>query len=526
MRPKRDEQQGVAVELRDYVRVLRARKWLILVSVIVVTLGAIGLSLRQEPTYSAVAEIVVAQQNTGLTTLGVAQPDASYQPGRDEVQTQVEVIHSRRIASLVLEELNSNTTIDSLLQRVTVSADTGTNVVSIAAIDSSAARAATIANLFAEKYIAWSRDNQRASIQAAAADVEQRLAQAKMQISQLDDTASGSNAATADRVESEAARSLYVTLADRLEELRIAEQLTTGKGSILATAVPDPSPSAPDHRRDATLGLALGLLVGLGIAFGVEQLDTRIKSADDAGAVSGLPVVARIPLEKGVGKEKRKHLTLLDRPDSPAAEAYRMLRNNLDYLNIDKDIKAVLVTSAAPREGKSTVAANLAVVLSQAGHKVMLVACDFHVAGMEQFLQLSPTAGLSDVLAGTWNVSQVAQKPEGYDHLWVLAAGPLPPNPTELLRSAAMGRLMADLRGLVDWVILDSAPVLATAEAAAVVRWVDGVLLVTRAGVSERDALRASCEQLRSVGARILGLAVVAAEEYAGADGYYGYGSH
>jgi receptor protein-tyrosine kinase len=203
-----------------------------------------------------------------------------------------------------------------------------------------------------------------------------------------------------------------------------------------------------------------------------------------------------------------------------------MLRNNLDFINVDKDIKTVLVTSAVPSEGKSTVAANLATVLSQAGKTVVLVDCDFRRPSTAEFFELDHTVGLSDVLAGTGDLWAAAQRPEGSDGLWVLTAGTMPPNPSALLGSDAMKGLMSNLRGSVDWVILDSAPTLAAADAAAVARWVDGVLVVARIGVSKRDAARAVCEQLRNVGARILGLAVLVPLDGAAAHRHYGYSTH
>ena len=515
------------MELRDYVKVVRARMWLIALSVVVVTLGAVALSLLQKSAYQGVAQVLVTQQNTGITMLGTPQPQVSSQPEGD-VQTQIEVIQSPRIVEQVIETLGLNTTVDSLLKRVAVSADTGTSlitrVIQIRVTDASAAGAARIANSFAEEYVAWSRESQQASIKAAADDVQLRLAQTQEQMVALEATASAPGASIADKVKLQAAGSLYATLADKLEQLRIAEQLATGTGSVLSSAAVDPVPVSPNPSRDAALGLAIGLLVGLGVAFQVEHLDTRIGSADEAGAIYGAPVLASIPTEK-VDKGEPLRLTLRERPGSPAAEAYRMLRNNLDFINIDKDIKTILVTSAVPSEGKSTVAANLATVLSQAGRTVMLVDCDFRRPSTRQFFELDHTVGLSDVLAGTGDLWAAAQRPEGPDGLWVLTAGRMPPNPSEILASEAMNGLMANLRGSVDWVILDSAPALAAADAAAVARWVDGVLVVVRVGVSKRDAARTSCEQLRNVGARVLGLAVWAPADSVAAHGYYGYAS-
>lgn len=507
------------MELRDYLKVIRERLWLIVASVVVVTAAALALSLLQKPAYQGVSLILVTEQNTGLTVLGTPQAQQSYQPGRDIVQTQVEVIQSSQIAQRVIADLGLSTNPVDLLKHVTASADTGTDNISITAIDSTPEGAMRIANSFAKVYVEWSRETQSGSIRTAADDVQRRLTLAQQAIVSIEQTATSSDA---DQTRLQAARTLYTTLADKLEQLRIAEQLVTGAGSVLASASVDSAPVSPKPARDAALGMAIGLLIGLTAAFLSEQMDIRIKSADEASMIYGAPVLANIPTEK-VSKEDLALLTLKDRPGSPAAEAYRMLRNNLGFVNFDKGIKTMLVTSAVPSEGKSTVAANLATVLSRAGSKVVLVVCDFYLPAAERFFDLDYSVGLSNVLAGTATLREVLQEPAGFENLSVITAGPLPPNPSELLGSEAMHTLVTALRESVDWVILDSAPVLAAADAAAANRWVDGVLVVARLGVTKRDAARAGHQQLKNVGARILGLAVWGPMAAATGLGFYGY---
>ena len=510
---------GASMELRDYLKVLRSRLWLIILCTVVLTAFAVGYSLSQKPAYQGVAIVLVTEQNAGTTVLGTPQTQQSYQPGRDIVQTQVEVINSPRIADQVIAEFGLHESAADLLKRVTASAETGTNNIVIRAINPSAADAAKLANGFAGQYVAWSRESESGSIKIAADDVQRRLADAQNAIVSIEATATNSSS---DQSRLQAARNLYSTLADKLEQLQIAEQLATGQGSVLASATIDPTPVSPRPTRDGALGLAIGLLVGLAAVFVAEQLDTRIKTADEAGAIYGAPVLANIPAEK-VSKADLARLTLSDRPGSPAAEAYRMLRNNLGFVNFDKDIKTLLVTSAVPGEGKSTVAANLATVLSRTGSKVVLVVCDFYLPAAERFFDLDYSVGLSTVLAGSSSLSEALQQPNGFDNLSVITSGSLPPNPSELLGSDAMRKLVGALRESADWVILDSAPVLATADAAAVNRWVDGVLVVARIGVTKRDMAHAGHEHLCNVGARILGLAVWGPMDTVTSRGYYGY---
>ena len=515
----RERSWGECMELTDFLKIVRSRMKLIIISVVVVTLAAAAYTLLQKPEYQGVALVLVTQQDAGVAILGTPQPDQSFQAGRDIVQTQVEVINSARIASQVIADLRLHESPAKLLERVVASADTGTNNIEIHAVDSSVNGATDLANGFAGAYVAWSRDTQSASIKTAADDVQQRLSAAQRQIASIAATATPS---VADQARLQAARDLYTSLADKLEQLRIAQQLATGAGTVLASATPDPVAVSPKPARNLMLGLAIGLLLGLAVAFVADQLDTRIKSPEEAAGLYGAPVLANIPTER-VSKSELQRLTLTDRPGSSAAEAYRMLRNNLGFVNFDKGIKTILVTSAVPSEGKSTVAANLATALAKTGSKVVLVVCDFYLPAAERFFDIDYGIGLSSVLSGANSLSEALQEPKGYEHLTVIAPGPLPPNPSELLGSEAMHRIVSALRESADWIILDTAPVLATADAAAATAWVDGVLVVARIGVTRRDAARAGHEQLHNVGARVLGLAVWGPIDAVHNRGYYGY---
>jgi receptor protein-tyrosine kinase/non-specific protein-tyrosine kinase len=266
----------------------------------------------------------------------------------------------------------------------------------------------------------------------------------------------------------------------------------------------------------------MGLILGVGIAFVVETMDSTIKTTDEAQELYGAPVLCSIPVEKRA-KGDVPSLTLVENPGGPAAEAYRMLRNNLGFINFEHDIKVLLISSAMPNEGKSTVAANLAIVLARAGKRVVLLSCDFHQPGAAMLFDLGNTIGLSDVLNGTASVKGVLEQPKGFENLWVVPPGSMPPNPSELLGSTTMERLITGLRESSDWIILDSAPLLAVADAAAAARWVDGALMVVHSSDSTRDAARQGRDQLERVGTRILGVAMWGREEPSARRGYDGY---
>lgn len=511
------------MRLRDFITVMRSRVGTVLLAGAIVTLTALGVSLLMSPTYEGEASVLLTQQNTGAMLLGSPQQYLSDLALQREVQTQVNVMQSRGLLEQVIDKLDLNTTSATLLERVNVRFDGQTDVVTIDVRDESAARAADTANALAEVYVTWSLDRQRTSIKAAADDVQKRLSLAQRQIVDIQGAIAAGDRSGARQVELKAANDLYGTLATQLAQLKINEQLATGSGSVLASAVPDPVPVSPKPLRNGALGLVLGLILGIGIAFVAETFDNTIKTPDEAEEIYGAPVLCDIPVEKRAKQDGGSRLALVENPGGPAAEAYRMLRNNLGFINFEHDIKTVLVTSAMPSEGKSTVAANLAIVLSRAGKKVVLVSCDFHQPGAAQLFDLGRTIGLSDVLAGKTDIQRVMEKPKGFENLLVVSAGSMPPNPSELLGSATMEKLVASLRDSSDWVIFDSAPLLAVADAAAAARWVDGALLVTHASVSTRDAASGGREHLDNVGARILGVVMWGREEASARGGYGGY---
>ncbi len=511
------------MELRDYLNVVRARRWVIIQAVVIVTLASVVVSMLLPPTYQGEARVLVAEKGAGSSVFGSILGDLSSQPERS-LATQVQLMQLRPIAEQTIRKLGLKMRPDELLERVKVSALGQTNVVVITADYSSPRGAADIANTMADAFVEWSRASKRERIKAAADELEGRLNEARSVIlsvgRRINRATDKEKAAAEAQAELQIAAGLYTTLAEKLEQLRIDEQLEAGSGSVVSRAVVVNTPVSPQPVRNGMLGLAIGLILGVGMAFLYEYLDNTIKSTDEAERLLGAPVLGHITLEK-LEKGERRRLTIVDHPGSAGAEAYRVLRNSLDFINFEHDIKTLLITSAAPGEGKSTVAANLAAGLAQAGAKVVLVSCDFRKPTMDQFFGVSNSIGLSDVLTGSNTLKAALQRP-GDEQLLILSSGKMPPNPSELLSSWKMEDLFKNLEDWADWVIVDSPPLLAVADAAAVARWADGVLMVTKGGSSTREAARKGREMLERVGARILGVVVWGLEE-GGAGRGYGY---
>ena len=505
------------MELRDYLGVMWARKWTIIQSVVIVTLVALVVSLLQTPTYNGEAKILVSEKDTGAALLGTALSDFSRQPERG-LATEVELMQLRPLAEGVVRKLGLQESPDQLLTRVKVSAVGQTDLVTVDVTDADPQRAADIANAMAQAYVDASKQAKRESIDAAANEVQLRLDQAQKQILDLGQKIQASGKSDQLGAELSIATDLYSTLAEKLETLRVNEQLEVGNGRVVAAAVVNTDKVAPKPVRNGLLGIAVGLVFGVSMAFLLEYLDNSIKSTEEAERVFGAPVLGHIVAESFDPGDTR-HLTLVQQPGSRAAESYRVLRNSLDFVNFQQDTKTLLITSAAPAEGKSTVAANLAVGLAQTGKKVVLLSCDFRRPTTQQFFDVSNAVGLSDVLTGGTSLKGALQRP-GSEELLVLTSGRMPPNPSELLGSNRMKEVVQSLEEWADWVIIDSPPLLAVADPAAVARWVDGVLLVSRGGYSTRDSARKARELLDKVGARVVGVVVWGLEESATGNGY------
>jgi len=313
------------------------------------------------------------------------------------------------------------------------------------------------------------------------------------------------------------------------EELtRLVEDLETRKGSdnalIKATIVDEAQestvPISPQPVRNLGLAAVLGLLLGLGLAVARELLDSTITTSDDVAAVTGAPILGNIFSDDSA---KRAPLEVLQQA-SPWAEAFRVLRTNMQYVEVDEDQKVIVVTSSLPGEGKSTVAVNLAITLSLANERVALIECDLRRPLIADRMRLDSAVGTTSVLIGKVGLQDALQE-YGDIGLRVLACGPIPPNPSELLQSHAMERLLTDLRSEFDVVILDAPPLLPVTDAALLATQADGAVVITRHGETTRDQLTHAIERLDSVDAKVLGVVVnMAPQRKVGSAYGYGYG--
>ncbi len=272
----------------------------------------------------------------------------------------------------------------------------------------------------------------------------------------------------------------------------------------ISPAIVSETPVRPRPTLNIVLGGMAGLILAIGVLFAVEFLDDTIKTPADVERFLGSPVLGYIT-DVSKSELKQGHLNVAKQPRSPVAESFRSLRANLEFAGVNRPLRTILVTSAGAGEGKSTVAANLASIISQAGRRVTLLDADLRRPTLHLFFDLSNHAGLTDVFRERSNISGVMQSVENDKMLSVVTTGSLPPNPTELLASDKMNAILSELRKQKVLVILDSAPAIVS-DAQVLAAKVDGVLLVVRPGKTHREELRATLEQFKRAGAHVIGV--------------------
>lgn len=278
---------------------------------------------------------------------------------------------------------------------------------------------------------------------------------------------------------------------------------------------------SPSLVRNLGLGIVLGLLVGVGQAVLRETLDTRISSIEDLTRIIDRPLLGAIGFDSSA---KDKPLLTDIESHAPRAEGFRVLRTNLQFVDVDREKKVYVVTSSVPSEGKTTTAVNLAISLAQAGVKVMLIEGDLRRPRAATRLGLDGVVGVTNVLVGRVELGEAIQK-HADSELDFLASGPIPPNPAELLQSQAMADMLELLRETYDVVLIDAPPLLPVTDAALISAHADGAILIVRHGKATRDQVKLSRERLDHVDARLVGVVMNMAPTKGRGYGYgYGYG--
>jgi Mrp family chromosome partitioning ATPase/capsular polysaccharide biosynthesis protein len=524
---------GHAATLRDYLQVVRRRKWIILQAVLLVPAAAVAFSLHQQTQYQASAQVLLSSQNLANQLTGTQSTGINLQPDRI-AQTQADVARVPTIAQRVLGAFpGTGLTLDQFLGASSVSTATNADILTFNVTNHDPLVARELVDAYARGYTIYRRQLDTAAIASALKKVDQRIKEL---------VKSGGKGTA-----------LYGSFVDRQETLATMEALQTSNASVVQTA--DHAVQVqPKLKRNGILGLALGIVLGIGLAFLWEALDTRVRNAQEIGeGLGGLPLLARVPAPSKKLRSEHK-LVMLAQPNGVQAETFRMLRTNLDFVTLDRDAHMLMVTSAVEQEGKSTTIANLGIALARAGQRVVLVDLDLRRPFLDKFFDLTGP-GVTQVALGHVsldealaqiaitdpdpNGEQLGDQRNGSANgngqpsakpvkgvLEVLPSGPIPPDPGEFVGTQALAEILEQLRERADIVLIDAPPVLYVGDAMTLSNKVDGIVVVTRLQVVRRHMLGELGRQLATVPTPVLGFVVTGAGEDEGYGYGYGYGYH
>jgi non-specific protein-tyrosine kinase len=507
-------------DLRDYLAVLKRRRWIVISATVLVAGTALLLSFLQTPIYQGRARVLL------LPGGSLFDSSFSQSVGQSEIQTEMQVLQSQPVLEAVRQKLGG------ALPRTSVVAVGQTSVIEVRAESTGAGRAATVANAYADAYIDYSRKQNVSGLLSASEEIQRKIDEVQKQVDRLSERLAALPPCTGNnpppectersqvQEDRDAQVSQLVPLKQRLNQLQVDASFNKGGPRLITPASVPTSPIRPTPKRNGVLGLGVGLLFGTALAFAFEHFDDSIKSKEDLErAARDVTVLGLIPMVAGWKNREETYVVSRAEPSSPAAEAYRTLRTSIHFLGIDRSLRVLQVTSPNASEGKTTAVANLAVVLARAGERVVVLSCDLRRPRIHEFFGLPNTVGFTSVLLGKADLASVLQPVPGEERLSLLATGPLPPNPSELLASEKTGALVQALKERADIILIDSPPVLPVTDAAVLSARADGVLLVATVGSTSGKHVARAVELLRQVGAPLTGAVLNGVS----GEGSYGY---
>jgi capsular exopolysaccharide synthesis family protein len=496
--------------LQQYLRTLRRRKWIVLQALILTPLAAAFLSLRQQPQYQATASVLLGDETIASLLAGSADSASA-----DRVaQTQADIARTPDVLRRAIARAGArDVTVDELLKQSSVSPRPNSDVLDFRVRDAGASRAEALATEYALQFVAFRSRLTLDALERARAQVQHRIDDLK---------ARGAGAAT------------IAALEKRAHDLLGAEASSGSQSQLLRPAT-EADRVRPRPVRNIVLGVMLGLALGVGLAALWDALDTRVRSVSEIRELLTLPLLGRVraPSRRGAG-----NLVMQTDPYGREAEAFRILRANLDFANVDRSARMIMLTGAVDGEGRSTTAANLAVACALAGRKVVLADLDLRHPSIGRFFALDGRPGLTDVALGHVDLKDalapiaLRARPESdvgtslerpldpRGSLEVLPAGPAPLDSGEFVGSRAVQDVLEALEQRVDLVLVDAPPLLPVGDARALSATVHALVVVTNLEFANRPMLEELRRVLDACPTRVLGFVATGVDETQ--DDHYG----
>jgi capsular exopolysaccharide synthesis family protein len=503
------------------LRAVRRRLWLIALCAVLVPAAVVAYSVAQQKEYRASASLLLRDSGPSALVDGSSSTPSSQDDAR-RAATDLSLAGLPVVASRTARGLG--VTAGDVASRVDVAPVGETDLTTVSATDASPRVAARLANAYAAELIRLRRSAALGEVRRAEAAVQTRLRAVNERLSFLQDRrGSGPRRVRSQRrAERRALSDERDKLLQRQGDLRSLASATTGNIVLAQRADVPSSPVSPKPRRNAAIGLGLGLVLGIALALLFEMLDRRLHDPAEVGQLVDLPLLGAIPRSRALAEPP----ALSGLPPAES-QAFHMLRTSLRYYNDNRDLGSVVITSAGARDGKTTVAWNLAAVSAQAGEKVLLLEADLRQPSLVAQFRVPGDAGVTDVLLGHATFHDVLNEVVVARHvngsampctLDVIVAGAVRGDISGLIESERMDGLIAQAKERYDLVVIDTPPMSVVPDAIPLMAKVDGVVVVTRLGRTTRDAVTFLNSQLSHIGARALGAVVNGITRQ---DGYY-----
>ncbi len=487
-----------SIDLRQYLALFWQWAWLIALVTVIAGLVAFLVSQRMTPVYSAATTIYINEAPSTKTT------DYNSIITSERISgTYSKMITTRPILEEVAERVG--VTVDYLDDKITVSPIRDTTLIQISVKSSDPRLAAQIANelanVFSDHIVSIQEQRfttSKESLQTQIAEMEAQIDEVTTALARETDT--GVKASLETKLTQY--RAIYSNLILSYEQIRLSEAQTVSTVMTIDPAVVPTKPVSPQVLRNTALAAMVGLMLAVGVIFLIEALDDTIKTPEDVKRNLGLPVLGIIAKHEFTDGNPITSTT----PRSPVSEAFRSLRTNIQYTLVDDPLRTLLITSTDPREGKTTIVANLGVVFAQLGKKVTLVDADLRKPTIHTKLGLQNRIGLTSLFVRSLETKDLIIQQSKIPNLEVITSGDLPPNPSELLGSKRMKTILEQIKEKSDLVIIDSPPALAVTDPLVLVPCVDAVLIIVKPGFTKAKSAALVVEQLNRSNAKIIGV--------------------
>jgi succinoglycan biosynthesis transport protein ExoP len=507
----------------DALKLARRWWWILVVCPVVAALAAYLVSSAMTPIYQAKATLLVQQSQTP----GV-QNYQDLLASQQQTTTYSKLVTTRPVLTEAAQKLGLSGP-DAIAGDIAVSSVNNTQLVTVSVSDPNPERAADIANMVSTVFIEQTKAKQEAITGNSLTEIQTNLDQAKKQvddtetqIAQLRATPDANNGDKIASLQQQLSQyqATYGSLLQAQQQMAIANSQIGAQISVAEQAVPPTAPISPRIKLNTALGGVLGLMLAAGLVALLGYLDNTVKTSDDVRLLTGAGAIGAVPTANNLSTE-----TILNHPRDAATEGLRALRTNLQFATADKGMRTLAITSNRPGDGKTTLAASLALVVAQGGQRVVLIDADLRKPRLHrQFKGLHNRVGLTNALRGTHeSVTDLLQRTD-VPNLRVLTSGPLPANPPDTLYSPALHEIIAELKEEADLILFDTPP-MAVSDPFIIAGIVDGMLLVAFAGRTRRAEISTALERIGLSGTPVIGV-ILNRVDLEGEGYYYYYRSY